>query len=81
MMLHAWKWVEFSRGGGGGGRQKEKWSDTTQQAPGSTHVSYLIPKSYLTDNQPFGKIRNREIFSTRGLRLVGSRDSDWLWEF
>lgn len=77
-MLRAWKWVEFS---GGGGAQKEKWSDTTQQAPGSSHISYLIPKSYLADNQPLGKIRNRETFSTRGLRLVGSRDSGWLWEF
>lgn len=65
----------------GGGAQKEKWSDTTQQAPESTHISYLIPKSYLADNQPLGKIRNRETFSTRGLRLVGSRDSGRLWEF
>lgn len=58
MMLRACKWVEFS---GKGGAQKEKRSDTTQQGPGSTHVSYLIPKSYLADKQPLGKIRNREI--------------------
>lgn len=77
MMLCAWKWVEFSGGGCPEGKVVRYNSTSPWEYP-----HFLFDTKILLGRQPaIRKIRNRETFSTRGLRLVGSRDSGRLWEF